>query len=218
MPRKYVSLILLYSLVVMIGGIVFCVMTHGRVVYWTSWRFLGVDKDQWDSLYIFFWFLMIFFGIWHVTLSWKSIVNYLKGKARILTSKEFLMTTNIAIVVDVGTITGTVVGIGGMLRGTGIMPPAPHAKLSPLKKVARIVGLFLQNAIDVLMSGGIRIESSDEVLKEIEAKNNTAPRGIYKIILKKPEKIIVFRLRADSGTGRLTLIKVRKELQIYYSV
>jgi len=80
MLRKYVSLFLFYTLIAMtISGIVLYIMPHGRVAYWTGWRFLGLDKDQWDSLHTIFGFLMIFFGIWHVILNWNSIVNYLNG-------------------------------------------------------------------------------------------------------------------------------------------
>ncbi len=120
--RKYISLFLFYTLIaIIISGIVLYIMPHGRIAYWTDWRFLGLDKDQWDALHTIFGFLMIFFGIWHVILNWKSIVRYLKGKAGILTSKEFLITTFIVLIAGVGTLTNlppfkTVIDIGEKIK------------------------------------------------------------------------------------------------------
>lgn len=224
MLRKYVSLFLLYTLIAMtISGIVLYVMPHGRVAYWTGWRFLGLDKDQWDSLHTIFGFLMIFFGIWHVILNWKNIVNYLKGKAGILTSKEFFITTIIALAVAVGTIANvspfkTVMDIGERIKNSWpkpeTMPPAPHAELLPLKKVAQMVGLSPQKAIDVLKSKGIKVESPDEILKEIAAKNNTTPARIYEILSGASKKAKELRFQPGSGMGKLTLREVCQELQI----
>ncbi len=192
MVRKYVSLFLLYALIAMtISGIVLYVMPHGRVAYWTGWRFLGLDKDQWDSLHTIFGFLMIFFGIWHVILNWKNIVNYLKGRAGIITSKEFFITTIVALTITIGIIANvspfkTVMDIGERIKNSWpkpeTMPPAPHAELFSLKKVAQIIGLSPQKAIGVLESKGIKVESPDEILKDIAAKNNTTPARIYEIL------------------------------------
>jgi len=192
MVRKYVSLFLLYALIAMtISGIVLYVMPHGRVAYWTGWRFLGLDKDQWDSLHTIFGFLMIFFGIWHVILNWKNIVNYLKGRAGIITSKEFFITTIVALTITIGIIANvspfkTVMDIGERIKNSWpkpeTMPPAPHAELFSLKKVAQIIGLSPQKAIGILESKGIKVESPDEILKNIAAKNNTTPARIYEIL------------------------------------
>ncbi|ADY73514.1 hypothetical protein Dester_0874 [Desulfurobacterium thermolithotrophum DSM 11699] len=224
MLRRYVSLFLLYTLIAMtISGIVLYVMPHGRIAYWTGWRFLGLDKDQWDSLHTIFGFLMVFFGIWHVILNWRNIVSYLKGKAGIFTSKEFFITTIIALTVVVGTIANvppfkTVMDIGERIKNSWpkpeTMPPAPHAELFPLKKVAKAVGLSPQKAIDVLESKGIKVKSPNETLKEIAVKNNTTPARIYEILLGASKKTREFRFQPGSGMGRLTLREVCQELQI----
>ena len=192
MIRKYVSLSLLYALIAMtISGIVLYIMPHGRVAYWTGWKFLGLDKDQWDGFHTIYGFLTIFFGIWHVILNWKNIVNYLKGRAGIIISKEFFITTIVALTITIGTIANippfkTIMDIGERIKHSWpkpeTMPPAPHAELFPLKKVAQMIGLSPQKAINVLESKGIKVESPDEILKEIAAKNNTTPAKIYEIL------------------------------------
>lgn len=206
-----------------ISGIVLYVMPHGRVAYWTGWRFLVLDKDQWDSLHTIFGFLMIFFGIWHVILNWKNIVNYLKGRAGIITSKEFFITTIIALTITIGTIANvppfkTVMDIGERIKNSWpkpeTMPPAPHAELFPLKKVAQMAELSPQKAIDVLGSKGIKVESSDEILKEIAAKNNTTPARIYEILSRTSKKAKEFHFQPGSEMGKLTLREVCQDLQI----
>jgi hypothetical protein len=206
-----------------ISGIVLYIMPHGRVAYWTGWRFLGLDKDQWDSFHTIFGFLMIFFGIWHVILNWKSIVNYLKGKAGILTSKESFVTTIVIFIVAAGTIASvppfrTVMDVGDKIKNSWpkpkTMPPAPHTELFPLKKVAQMVGLSPQEAIDILKSKGIKVESSDEILKEIAAKNNTTPARIYEILSGMSKKAKESRFQPGSGMGRLTLKEVCQDLRI----
>jgi len=210
--RKYVSLFLFYTLIAMaISGIVLYIMPHGKVAYWTGWRFLGLDKDQWDSFHTIFGFLMIFFGIWHVILNWNSIVNYLKGKAGIIASKEFFITTIVALTITIGTIANvppfrTVMDIGDRIKNSWpkpkTVPPAPHAELFSLKKVAKVVGLSPQKAIDVLKSKGIKVVSPDEILKEIAAKNNTTPAKIYEILSGTSKKAKEFRFQPSSGMGR----------------
>ncbi len=222
--RKYVSLFLFYIIIAMtISGVVLYIMPHGRVAYWTGWRFLGLDKDQWDSFHTIFGFLMIFFGIWHVILNWKSIVNYLKGKFGIFTSKESLITTIITLIVVAGTIANippfkTVMDIGERIKNSWpkpkTIPPAPHAELFPLRKAAQMVGLSPQKAIDILKSKGIEVESPDEILKEIAAKNNTTPARIYGILSGMSKKADESELQPGYGVGKMTLSEVCKELKM----
>lgn len=226
MLRKYVSLFLLYSLLLMaLTGTVLFTMPHGRVAYWTGWRFLGLDKDQWDNLHIIFGFLMVFFGIWHVALNWRSIVNYLKGKAGLFTSKEFLVTTFIVFLVGTGTLLNVspfknFIDFGEKIRNSWpkpkIMPPAPHAELFPLKRVAQLLGITPQQALNILKSKGLKVSSTDEALKEIAARNGTTPARVYEILSESVHsggKSSSF-LQPGSGLGRMTLKDVCRKLNI----
>ena len=224
MLRKYVSLFLLYTLLALtVSGIVLYVMPHGRVAYWTGWRFLGLDKDQWDSLHTIFGFLLIFFGFWHVALNWRSLVSYLKGKAGIFTSKEFLITTVLVLLTVIGTVANvppfkTVVDFGEKLKNSWpkpkTMPPAPHAELFPLSKVAKLLGLSPQRALEILRNSGFKIESTSETLKEIAVKNHTTPAKVYETLLKHSNSQQKTSFQPGSGMGRLTLREVCRELHI----
>jgi hypothetical protein len=77
-----------------------------------------------------------------------------------------------------------------------------------------MVGLSPQEAIDILKSKGIKVESSDEILKEIAAKNNTTPARIYEILSGMSKKAKESRFQPGSGMGRLTLKEVCQDLRI----
>ncbi len=224
MLRKYVSLFLLYALIMLaVSGIILYIMPHGRVAYWTGWRLLGLDKDQWDSLHTIFGFLLIFFGFWHVILNWKSIINYLRGKAGIFTSKEFFITTAVVLVVTVGTVLNlppfkTVIDIGEKIKNSWpkpkTLPPVPHAELLPLRQIAKMTGMSPQEAIKVLELKGIKVKSPEEILKKIALRNRTTPSEIYYILLNASQKSKAFNFNPGSGMGRLTLKEICRKLQI----
>ncbi|MEO2066156.1 MAG: DUF4405 domain-containing protein, partial [Desulfurobacteriaceae bacterium] len=169
MLRKFVSLMLFYSLLVMfISGVVLFIMPHGRVAYWTGWTFLGLDKDKWDNLHIIFGFLMLFFGFWHILLNWRAIVNYFK-------TKDFLVSTLLTVIVTIGTVSNlppfkNFIDFGEKIKNSwpkpATMPPAPHAELFPLSGVVQMVGLDPRQTVEVLRSKGIKVPSPNTTLKE----------------------------------------------------
>ena len=201
MLRKYVSLFLFYTLLFLtVTGIVLFIMPPGRVAYWTGWHFLGLDKDQWDNLHIIFGFLMVFFGIWHLTLNWRSFVSYLKGKAGLFTSREFFITSLLVLLIASATLMNlppfkTFIDFGTKIKKSWpkpkTMPPAPHAEIFPLKKIARLVGISPERAVKILRSQGIKVNSVNEPLKKIAKTNHKTPAQIYELLLKtsSPEKM-----------------------------
>ncbi len=220
MLRKFVSLMLFYSLLVMlISGVVLFIMPHGRVAYWTGWTFLGLDKDQWDNLHIIFGFLMLFFSFWHLLLNWRAIVNYFK-------SKYFLVSTLLTVIIAVGAVSNlppfkNFIDFGEKIKNSwpkpATMPPAPHAELFPLSKVAQMVGLEPRQAVEVLRSRGIKVPSPNTTLKEIANLNNTTPARVYEILLEvspKRSSSRTLQFQPGSGMGRFTLKEVCAQLRI----
>ncbi|WP_457681622.1 DUF4405 domain-containing protein [Thermovibrio sp.] len=206
MLRKFVSLFLFYSLLFMtVTGIVLFVMPHGRVAYWSGWRFLGLDKDQWDNLHVIFGFLMLFFGFWHLTLNWRSFVGYLKS-AR----KSFISATALALVVAVGAVLDlppfkNFIELGEKFKNSWekpkTMPPVPHAELLPLSRVASLLKMSPNEAASILNSKGIRVSSPSETLKEIARKNGTTPARIYEILLESSKGKGTLRSSSLVGSG-----------------
>ncbi len=220
--RKFVSLFLLYCLVVMIvSGIVLYIMPHGRVAYWTGWRFLGLDKDQWDAVHTIFGFLMVIFGIWHVILNWKNIVKYIEKSGGI-----FLSATILTLVCLIGTILNvppfsSFMSLGEKIKNSwkkpAVMPPAPHAELFTLERVSSTLGISPSKAVAILQSKGLKVESPKETLKQIAVENGVTPAYVYSI-LKRAVSFNVNRRSAifvpGSGMGRKTLREICREMGI----
>ncbi|ADU96901.1 glycoside hydrolase family 18 [Thermovibrio ammonificans HB-1] len=217
MLRKFVSSVLFFSLIAMlITGTVLFIMPHGRVAYWTGWHFLGLDKDQWDNLHIIFGFIMVFFGIWHAALNWRSLVNYFK-------EKDFLFAGFFSLVVAVGAVLNVppfknFIEFGESIKQSWpkpkTMPPAPHAELFPLTKIAKMVGLTPQEALSILKQSGLKVSSPNLTLKEIARLNNTTPAHVYELLLKHGKKTPSPAAAGGFGMGRMTLKKVCSELGI----
>jgi len=139
-----------------ITGIVLYIMPYGRVAYWTGWEFLSLDKDQWDSLHTIFGFLMVFFGVWHLILNWKSFVSYFKDKVKNTMSKEFFVSTLVVVFISTGTIMNFqpfkgFIELGKKIKESWptpkVLPPAPHTELFSLEKVAVLVGISKEEAL-----------------------------------------------------------------------
>jgi len=218
MLRKFVSLMLLYMLIIMvITGTVLFIMPHGRVAYWTGWTLLGLDKTQWDNLHIISGFLMLFFGIWHLILNWRPIVNYLK-------TKDFALATALTGVVAFGAIANippfkTFIDFGEKIKNSWpkpkTMPPVPHAELYPLTKIAKLVGLSPEKAIEVLKSKGYKVPNPNLKLKEIARLNGTTPAEIYEALLEAAKKgSSGARAPIQGGMGMLTLKELCQKLAI----
>ncbi len=215
MLRKFVSLMLLYSLLVMlITGTVLFIMPHGRVAYWTGWTFLGLNKDQWDNLHIIFGFLMLFFGFWHLLLNWRAITGYFK-------TGHFVASTLLTLFVAFGSVTNlppfkNFIDFGEKIKNSwpkpATMPPAPHAELFPLSKVAKMVGFEPSEAVNLLRKKGLKVPSPNSTLKEIANLNKITPARVYQILLNSSSKKPASSFQPGSGIGRLTLREVCSKL------
>ena len=196
--RKYSSLFLFYTLLGMVvTGIVLYIEPHGRIAYWGGWRFLGLDKDQWEALHTILGFIMLIAGIIHLIVNWKVIKKYFKSRKDKLLSKEFIVTTLVVLIFTAGTIAQIppftyVMELGETIKESWeeptIPPPTPHAELLSIKKLADIVGLTPTEVINILADNGIRVRSPSEKLKTISKRSGIPPYRIYEIIINAKEE------------------------------
>jgi succinate dehydrogenase hydrophobic anchor subunit len=61
------------------GGVLF-VTPPGRVAHWTGWRLLGLTKDQWGALHIWFALLFLIASGFHIWLNWRPLLSYFKSR------------------------------------------------------------------------------------------------------------------------------------------
>jgi len=226
--KKYISLLLLYSLIVeTITGIVLYVMPHGSTAYWVNWTFLGLDKSQWDDLHIIFGFLLIIFGIWHTVLNWNSILCYIKSKKDTFISKPFAVSTVLSLLFCAGTVAGLppfkkVIEIGNNLKTMWakgeLKPPAPHAEMYPLIKIAELLEIPPARAAGFLNYKGIKVVSLYQNLKEIADMNGIKPVDIYKTLVeispRGPVQIASSCPELADNIGDETVSSIAKKLSI----
>jgi len=222
--RKYVSLFLLWSLIALIfTGIVQYIMPHGRVAYWTDWRLLGLDKDQWTSIHIVFALIMLVAGILHIYLNWNSIVRYLKGVGSKLLTTESLITALVSITLLITSIynlppSKTLMDLQSKIKDSwaqpAIRPPLPHAELLTLNQLAKRLKVSPDRVMALLKAQGVKAASPEETLKELARRNHSAPDKIYSMLLKALGKGTPSSQLPTTGLGKLTLKETCQRLGI----
>jgi hypothetical protein len=183
-------------------------MPHGRVAYFTGWKFLGIDKDGWDNLHVIFGFLMVIVAVWHILVNWKPLKKY-------LLQKESFIALGIVAIIFFGTIknfypfklvSDLEENIKNSWEVSKAQIPIAHGELLSLKEFCKKTDIPLNVAVEKLKKANIKF-SLEETLKEIAAKNNTTPYKIYEIIKQKNTSFFV----PQSGFGRMTLIDFCKK-------
>ncbi len=189
--RKLTSLTLLISfLLLLFTSIILYIEPHGRVAYWSDWRFWGLDKNQWDDLHLNLGILFLAAGIIHLFYNWRPLIHYLRNRARKLSpsSPALLASLAICLAVAVGTLypvppMSLILDLGESIKDRAGdrygEPPYGHAELSPLNLLCKKTGMDLETAMAALTSGGIREVSPDITLLALAQKNGTTPKELF---------------------------------------
>ncbi|WP_027184369.1 DUF4405 domain-containing protein [Desulfovibrio inopinatus] len=222
--RKITSLTLFLSgFFVILTSVILYLEPHGRVAYWADWTMLGLTKDQWDAMHLTTGFLFLFALLLHIYYNWKPILAYMKNKAKemVVFTKPFTISLIITLYVAIGTLfqlppMQQVLDLGVWIKEGHIEtygnPPFGHAELSSLKKFSAYLGLNVDDAIAALKENGVRVESADEIIKDIARNNNLSPHGVFEKM--KLSGAVSLPQQAPEGTGRLTIAVFSKQFDI----
>ncbi len=183
---------MLSFIVLALSSGVLYLIPNRKVTSWTEWRFLGLDKQQWDNLHINLGILFLVMIVWHIYFNWKPIKNYLKKKKE---WKVFTKEFNAALVLTglfvAGTITMTIpfsvlINLGNGLKAINSLKignsPFGYAEYATLEDFCAITSIDLDEAMKRLKKRGILLHSPQETLKRIAADNHTSPKEIFKLI------------------------------------
>jgi len=219
--QRFVSLTagLSFILIFISSGVLYFIPDRG-VTGWTAWRFLGLDKQQWDNLHINLGILFLVFIVWHIYFNWKPIKAYLKVKKK---WKVFTKEFNVALVVTVlfaaGTITMTLpfsflVNIGNGIKAVNSLddgnPPFGYAEYSTLEDFCLLTHIEKEQALKRLKAKGITFSSPKATLKEIASANNTSPKSLFLIIRDTATKFIL-PTDLPVGMARKSLARLQQE-------
>jgi hypothetical protein len=192
--RKIVSLTMLVSFALcVLTSVVLYITPHGRVAFWSNWRFWGLSKTQWSDLHLNLGILLLLAGFMHIYYNWRPIKAYLKDRARHMKvfTAEFNIALLLAVIVGVGTVyrippMSSILDISESIKEAAAQkygePPYGHAELSSLKMFARRCGLDLARSMELLRKAGIKFSNERQTIAEIAAANNLTPRQVFDII------------------------------------
>ncbi len=211
--RKWIDLLLFYAtIIITISGVVLYIMPHGRVAYFTGWKFLSIDKDGWGNLHTIFGFFMVIVTIWHIVINWKPLKKY-------LFQKESIFAILITLIISIGTILGvepfkSVSDLEEYIKNSWEVSkneiPIAHGELLSLKEFCLKLNIPLSEAIKKLKERGIKF-NENQTLKEIGNRNNLTPDKIYEIIKLKNRN---FKIIPKSGIGRMSLDEFCKKYNL----
>jgi hypothetical protein len=222
--RALVSVTTAVSFLVMsITGVVLFFTPRGRVAHWVEWRMLGLTKDQWGALHIWFSLVFLVMAAFHIYFNWRSLLNYFRNKIRrtYAVRREWVLSLIICAIVFVGTLANltpfsSLLVWNELLKDSWEVPgqqaPIPHAELMTLAEIAdKVKGLDTETMITNLGAKGIEVKSAHVILGELAQKNNLAPSQLYAIAVgpggagEGSKGYLPQGCRGGYGVGQLTL-------------
>lgn len=190
------------------SGIVLFITPPGRVAHWTGWRMLGLTKNQWGGLHIWFSAVFLIVAAFHIYLNWRPLSSYFKDRIRnaFTLRWEWVLSAIICTIVFVGTL-ADVTPFSSLLAWnevikqswevSGQRAPVPHAELMTLAEVAdKVKGIEVEAMVTNLRSNGIEVESPNLILGKLAQANNLTPNQLYAIAVGRDQ------LAEDRSGGR----------------
>jgi hypothetical protein len=179
--------------ILLFSGIVLFVSPPGRVANWTNWVILGLRKQEWIALHIWFSLLFLLVALGHVLFNWRPLLNYFKNRAtrRIGFRWEWLLALMICGGVYVGTRAGvppfsTVIAFNERVKESWDKPleraPIPHAELFTLAELAQKAGVDMSVVTNRFQSKGIRGYSPEIIVQQLAEKNKRSAQQIYEAL------------------------------------
>ena len=199
-------------------GIVLFITPKGRVAHWVEWRILGLTKDQWGGLHIWFSLIFMVTAAFHIYLNWQPLLNYFRDRVRrtYALRREWLFSLIICGIVFAGTL-ADVTPFSSLLvwneliknswEVSGQQAPIPHAELMTLAEIAdKIKGINAETMVSNLRAGGIEVESAHVIVGQLAEKNNLSPSELYAIAVGQGFSSRTGEgYRGHYGLGQLTL-------------
>ena len=194
--KGFISLLTFGSFIIMsITGIVLYTAPQGRIAYWVTWNFWGLEKPQWEAIHIVSCFFFIVVGIYHLLNNWTLLKNYLAGKIAggLKMKKELAFSALIILVIIIGPMLRVapftyLLDVSDVLKKSWIIskeyePPFGHAEEVSLRVFAKRVNLDLEKAMLELKAKGIQADAGDS-LQKIAKTNRISPMHLYQAIKK----------------------------------
>jgi len=192
--RALTSVVITLSfLVLAVSGLVLWMAPPGRIANWTNWALLGLHKQEWAGLHLWFSLVFVVASVVHLVFNWRPLLGYFKNKLshQFGWRREWLAAGVLCAAVFFGTRAG-LPPFSSLLVFTdnfresweqqSTRPPIPHAELFTLRELAEKAGVALTNALSRLEARGIKEISPDLRVAELAKRNRLPAQQIYEIM------------------------------------
>jgi hypothetical protein len=225
--RSFISFGLLYFfLILLFSGAILFISPPGRIANWTDWQLFGLTKSQWQTMHTNFSYLFAILSILHLfTINWRTFWSYIQSKVKsgFNHKVEFILASLLAIIFFLGVIYGlppfsSVMDIGHNLKEgweeQSKSPPLPHAEEFTIVQLSGdILKVSEEKILATLTDMGIKVESSNQNLKELASQVELSPQEIYSELAKLSHSR-GSRIKPGGGIGRKSLHQISAENSI----
>jgi hypothetical protein len=218
-------------LIMTVSGIVAFIVPHGRIAYWTDWRFFGLTKNNWGDIHVIGCALFLIAGGFHIYFNWRPLTSYFRDRVKggIRLTKELALTLFISVCVLVAAIyrlppLAYVCVLSDLAKESWVSreyePPFGRAELLDLRSFCKKQEIPVDQALAVLQTHGIKVTDPKDSLAEIAKRHGQSPLHLYMAIKslegKAAQETVASKLTpqeveekyAGSGIGRKTFAEV----------
>ncbi len=199
-----------------VTGVGLFVTPPGRVAYWTDWRLLGLTKDNWSAIHIWFGLLFLIASGFHIWLNWRTLLGYFKSTVtrRFALRREWALALILAVTVVSGTLLevppfSSLVAFNEMVKASwerrDERAPIPHAELLSLRELSSQANLDWEAMIARMKAKGITVDSPESILGDLARAHGMTPAELYNIATGANSAESSRHAGGGGGMGRKTL-------------
>lgn len=194
--RAFITLVIAFCFLVLVfTGIVLYIEPHGRVAYWTEWRFLGLGKQHWDGVHMVAALLFLMASVFHLYLNWKPLKRFLQCRLRqgVGRVREMALALLLVVLCSVGAASGwqpfrAFLDLNERVKSSwaaspASQPPFGHAELVSLKSLCLKTGIQLPTALANLKNRFISFADEHQLLRDVAKANNMTPHAVFRVMI-----------------------------------
>ena len=192
--RAFTSIFMTISfLMLWLTGCVLFITPPGRIANWTGWTIMGLTKNQWSDVHIWFGTVFILTSVFHLIFNWRILINYLKNRTnkKISFKPEWILAVIISAVIMISTIAdippfSKLMDLNSAIKYSWDKKeqaaPIAHAELLTFAELAQKINYIdLKQIKTNLMAKGIELKSSSITIGELAESHNMTAAKLYNI-------------------------------------
>ncbi len=202
-----------------LSGFILYIAPPGRIANWGTWRLMLFTKTEWQALHTIFSYMFFILFIIHLFfVNWKAFLTYFRSKIRAGLNRkwELIAASMLSTIFFIGTLRSwtpfePVMAFGEKVKesweGEFQSPPVLHMEIYTIEQLAGMLdSIPPPEIIRILRENNLKVENTDETLKDIAGNNNTTPSVIYDILTTNSNRQIKpLEGSAPQGVGKYTV-------------